>query len=106
MQKANRFFSLDLGTGLPSHTYIHSTIIDSSPMPAAALGTGDAKVSTGRVLALLGICNQESEVHEKILAFKPVTTMEEQNRLGVESIEVSLISSVKGGFSKQAHRDW
>lgn len=37
--------------------------------------------------------------------FKPVEAMEEQNRFRVESIEVSLNSSVKGGFPKQVSKD-
>lgn len=55
MQKTNRFFLLDLGTRFQFHRYIYSTIVDPSLLPAAALGNGDAKVSTGRVLALLGL---------------------------------------------------
>ena len=51
----------------PISHILHSTIPD--PMPAAALGIGHAKVNPGRFDALLGFCNQESRVHEKMLAF-------------------------------------
>lgn len=74
-------------------------------MPGAALRTGDAKVSTGGALALLDVCDQESGRHEKMPAFKPGAAMEDQNGFGVESIEVTLNSSVKGGFLKQVSRD-
>ena len=80
-------------------------IFNCQPLPSARSRTGDAKVSTGRVLALLDICDQESGRHEKMPAFKPVAAMEEQNRFWVESIEVTLNSSVKGGFLKQVSRD-
>lgn len=83
-QKTNRFFPLDLGDRTPvSHIY---SIVNPSPMQGAALRTGDAKVSTGRALALLDICDQESGRHGKMPTFKPVAAMKEQNRFGVESI--------------------
>lgn len=95
--------TLEQDSGL---THIFIPVVNPSPMPAAALRTGDAKVSTGRALAFLGICDQESGMHEKMPAFKPVAAMEEQNGFGVESIEVTLKSCVKGGFLKQVSRDW
>lgn len=95
--------TLEQDSGL---THIFIPIVNPSPMPAAALRTGDAKVRTGRALALLGVCDQESGMLEKMPAFKPVAAMEEQNAFGVESIEVTLNSWVKGGFLKQVSRDW
>lgn len=73
-----------------SLTHIFILIVNPSPMPAAVLRTGDAKVSTGRALALLEVCDQESGRHEKMPAFKPVAAKEEQNGFGVESIEMTL----------------